>query len=48
MERVTKRLNNGKELCIDGVELRDKHFGTVLFDSAEEAEQALAKMKEGV
>ena len=32
--------------CIDGVDLRDKDFGTVLFESFEEAEQALAKMKE--
>ena len=32
--------------CIDGVELRDKHFGTILFESMEAAEQAFRQIQE--
>lgn len=31
--------------CIDGCDYREKHFGTVLFATKEEAEKALAEME---
>ena len=33
----------GTRYCIDCVDYRDEHFGTVLFSSMEEAEKALAE-----